>query len=166
MIRKLLPSPLLSLLLVLLWLILNQSLSAGSWLMAVLLAILVPLFVNSLRPTPVRIRKPWLLAWLVLLINYDILVSNYHVARLILSRRANARTSRFVRVPLDVRDPNALALLSVALCLTPGTAWAELALDRSALLVHALELNEDQVDDFVATIKQRYERPLMEIFES
>ncbi|KAF1020161.1 MAG: Na(+)/H(+) antiporter subunit E [Paracidovorax wautersii] len=165
MIKRLLPSPLLSLLILILWPMLTQSLALSDWLLAVILAILVPLFTNSLRPTPVRIRKPWLFARLILLINYDILVSNLKVARLILSPRANDQTSRFVRIPLDVRDPNALAVLSIALCLTPGTAWAELALDRSALLMHVLELGEDEVDDFVAMIKRRYERPLMEIFE-
>lgn len=165
MIKRLLPSPLLSLLILILWLVLKQSLDLSDWLLAIALAVLVPLFTDSLRPTPVRIRKPWLFARLILLINYDILVSNLKVARLILSPRANDWTSRFVRIPLDVRDPNALAVLSIALCLTPGTAWAELALDRSALLMHVLELEEDGVDDFVAMIKRRYERPLMEIFE-
>ncbi|MFT4191908.1 MAG: Na+/H+ antiporter subunit E [Comamonas sp.] len=163
--KKVLPSPLLSVVVAVLWLMLNQSIALADWLMAAVLAIAVPLFVNSLRPTPVRIRKPWLFLRLVLLINYDILVSNLKVARLILSPRANAHTSRFVRLPLDVRDPNALAVLSVVLCLTPGTAWAEIALDRSALLIHALELGEDEVDDFIATVKRRYEQPLMEIFE-
>lgn len=163
--KRMLPSPVLSVLIAVLWLMLNQSLALTDWIMAAILSIAVPLFVNSLRPTPVRIRKPWLFARLVLLINYDILVSNLKVARLILSPRANDRTSRFVRIPLDVRDPNALAVLSIALCLTPGTAWAEIALDRSALLMHVLELREDEVEAFVAMVKRRYERPLMEIFE-
>ncbi|ROR21525.1 multisubunit potassium/proton antiporter PhaE subunit [Comamonas sp. BIGb0124] len=165
MIKRLLPSPILSLVIAVLWLMLNQSLGAGDLLMALLLAWVVPLFTNSLRPTPVRIRKPWLFAKLVLLVNYDILVSNLKVARLILRPGANDVPSRFVRIPLDVRDPNALAVLSIVLCLTPGTAWGEIALDRSALLMHVLELKEEEADDFVAMIKRRYERPLMEIFE-
>ena len=163
--KSLLPSPLLSLLIVALWLMLSQSLEASNWLMALLLSIVIPLFVNNLRPTRVRIRKPWLFLKLIWHINCDIVISNYKVARLILSRNANTHTSRFVRIPLELRDPNALAVLSISLCLTPGTAWAEIALDRSALLIHVLELEEDKVDSFVSMIKARYEKPLLQIFE-
>ncbi|MET0542241.1 MAG: Na+/H+ antiporter subunit E, partial [Variovorax sp.] len=47
---------------------------------------------------------------------------------------------------------------------TPGTAWAELALDRSSLLIHVFHLDDDDAS-FIAFIQQRYERLLMEIFE-
>ena len=71
--------------------------------------------------------------------------------------------SGFVRVPLELRDPNALAVLAMIVTATPGTAWAELAFDRSVLLLHVLSLDDEA--ELVATIKRRYERPLMEIFE-
>ena len=66
-------------------------------------------------------------------------------------------------VQLELRDPNALAVLAMIVCITPGTAWAELSLDRATLLIHVLEL--DDADAIVAHIKRCYERPLMEIFE-
>jgi len=68
-----------------------------------------------------------------------------------------------VHVPMDVRDPNALAVLAMIICLTPGTAWAEISFDRSSLLIHVFDL--DDVPGFIAMVKARYERPLMEIFE-
>jgi multicomponent K+:H+ antiporter subunit E len=46
---------------------------------------------------------------------------------------------------------------------TPGTAWAQVTADRSTLLLHVLDVDDEAA--IVATIKQRYERPLMEIFE-
>lgn len=45
----------------------------------------------------------------------------------------------------------------------PGTVWSELALDRSALLLHVW--NVDREDAFVTRFKERYEQPLREIFE-
>ena len=48
-------------------------------------------------------------------------------------------------------------------CITPGTAWAEISLDRSMLLLHVLELDDPAT--VIADVKQRYEAPLMEIFE-
>ena len=81
----------------------------------------------------------------------------------ILTRRPEAIPSSFVRVPLDARDPAALAALAMIVTAVPGTAWAELAHDRSALLLHVLSVDDEE--ELVATIKRRYERPLMEIFE-
>ena len=83
------------------------------------------------------------------------------------SRRTGGGTARhaaaFVHIPLELRDPNALAVLAMIVCITPGTAWAELSLDRSMLMLHALEVDDPQT--LIDHVKQRYERPLMEIFE-
>ena len=57
-----------------------------------------------------------------------------------------------------------VAVLAMIFCLTPGTAWAELSLDRSTLIIHVFDLQDDAA--FIALVKTRYERPLMEIFES
>ena len=56
-----------------------------------------------------------------------------------------------------------LAVLAMMFCITPGTSWAELSSDHSMLMLHVLELGDRPA--FVAHIKARYERPLMEIFE-
>ncbi len=59
--------------------------------------------------------------------------------------------------------PNGLAVLAMIVCITPGTAWAELSLDRSMLMLHVLEVDDPQA--IVHHVKTCYERPLMEIFE-
>jgi multicomponent K+:H+ antiporter subunit E len=48
-------------------------------------------------------------------------------------------------------------------CITPGTAWAEISRDRSQLMLHVLEV--DDPEEIVQLVKRCYERPLMEIFE-
>ncbi|WP_213955629.1 MULTISPECIES: Na+/H+ antiporter subunit E [unclassified Variovorax] len=146
------------------WVVLNQSLDAATLLLAAVLAIAVPMLTRSLRPAQARVRNPALLFKLAVRVTVDLVASAFDVARLLLTRRSAAISSRFVQVPLDMRDPSGLAMLAMVLCLTPGTAWAELALDRSTLLIHVFDLDgEDEA--FIAMIKQRYERLLMEIFE-
>ena len=164
MIRRWLPSPLLSLALFLVWLLLNQSLHPATLLLAAVLAIAVPLLTQSLRPARVKMRKPILALRLGSLVAHDLVVSAITVARLLLTRRSRDMKASFVRVPLDIRDPNALATLAMILCLTPGTAWGEIAFDRSTLLIHVF--HEEDEEAFIALIKTRYERLLMEIFES
>jgi multicomponent K+:H+ antiporter subunit E len=71
--------------------------------------------------------------------------------------------SRFVKIPLDLRDANGLAALSMITTVVPGTIWSELALDRSILLLHVFDLEDEA--PFIEHFKTTYERPLMEIFE-
>lgn len=163
MMRRWLPSPPLSLALFVVWLLLNQSLELATLLLAALLAIAVPLLTQSLRPATVRMRRPLVALRLCGVVAHDLAVSALTVARLLLTRRNERMSPRFVHVPLDVRDPNALAALAMIICLTPGTAWGEISLDRSTLLIHVFDL--DDVPAFIAMVKSRYERPLMEIFE-
>ena len=159
--KRLVPAPVLSLALLVLWLLLNRSLSAGHIVLGTALAL--PLLTAGLRPLPVRIRKPGAVLRLALTVMADTTRSNLAVARLLLAPGRRRHPSGFVHIPLEVRDPNALAVLAMIVCITPGTAWAELSLDRSVLLLHVLELDDPAT--VIADVKQRYEAPLMEIFE-
>ena len=90
-------------------------------------------------------------------------VLSARVLRLLLRPATRRGPPDFVKIPLHLRDPNALAVLATIVCITPGTVWAELSLDRSVLMLHVLEIENAQA--IVEHVKTRYERPLMEIFE-
>jgi multicomponent K+:H+ antiporter subunit E len=162
--KKILPAPLLSAALFVLWLLLNRTLGAGHLLLALILALAIPLLTAGLRPVPVRIRRPGVALRLLLTVAADSMRSNIAVVRLLLRPGSRRHAPGFVHVALELRDPNGLAVLAMIVCLTPGTAWAELSLDRATLLLHALEVDDARA--MAAQIKTRYERPLMEIFES
>ena len=66
-------------------------------------------------------------------------------------------------MPLVLRDPHGLTTLALILTAIPGTVCIELADDKSWLLIHVLDLNDEQY--WIDTIHSRYEQPLMEIFE-
>lgn len=161
--KRLLPAPLLSVALFLLWLLLNQSFGPGHLLLGALLGLLLPVLLRGLRPLPVRIRHPLTIVRLFLTVVSDSVHSNLMVVRFLLLPSLRKHPANFVHIPLELRDPNALAVLAMIVCITPGTAWAELSRDRSVLLLHALEVGDPQ--DLVDHVKRCYERPLMEIFE-
>ncbi|WP_339101680.1 Na+/H+ antiporter subunit E [Pseudomonas sp. G166] len=161
--KRLFPAPWLSLALWLLWLVLNLSLSAGHLLLGAALGLLAPLMMRPLRPRPIRIRRPWVVLRLFLLVGRDVLASNLTVAWGVLNAGRRPPRSRFIKVPLDLRDANGLAALSMITTVVPGTVWSELALDRSILLMHVFDLQDEA--SFIAHFKATYERPLMEIFE-
>ncbi|QNP50393.1 Na+/H+ antiporter subunit E [Diaphorobacter aerolatus] len=163
MMKKIFPAPLLSVALFVIWLLLNQSLSAGHLLLALILALLLPVLFRGLRPRHVRVRNLGAILRLCTAVVVDTTVSNFAVMRFLVRPSARRHPSRFVQIPLELRDPNGLAVLAMIVCLTPGTAWAELSLDRSVLMLHVLEVGDPQ--EVIDHVKAKFERPLMEIFE-
>lgn len=163
MIRRLFPAPLLSLALLAIWLVLNRDYSLGQVLLGAIVATIVPQMTQSLRPTPVRIRHLGVAFRLFMQVGWDVIVWNWRVLLGTLASRDKLPRGGFITVPLDLRDPSGLAVLAAIMCVIPGTIWSEIALDRSALLVHIFDLGDAQEE--IELIKTRYERPLMEIFE-
>ena len=161
--KRLFPAPWLSLALWVLWLVLNLSISPGNLLLGALLGLLAPLLLAPLRPLPIRIRRPGVIIKLFFVVGRDVIVSNIAVAWGVLNAGKRPPRSRFIKIPLDLRDANGLAALSMITTVVPGTIWSELALDRSILLLHVFDLDDEA--HFIEHFKSTYERPLMEIFE-
>jgi len=159
--RTLLPAPLVSATLLAAWLLLNQSLSIGHLLLGAALAWAVPWVCERFRDDRPRIGRPGAIVRLGAVVLYDIVVSNIEVARRILGPESAIRP-RFVWVPLDIRDPHGIAALAGIITMTPGTLSSDLTDDRRHLLVHAFNVDDEAA--LVASIKARYEAPLMEIF--
>lgn len=161
--KRLFPAPLLSLALWLLWLVLNLSISPGHLLLGAVLGLLAPLLMAPLRPLPVRIRKPGTILKFLCLVGWDVVVSNFQVGLSVWRLESRPPRSAFVRIPLDLHDAHGLAALAMVTTVVPGTVWSELALDRSVLLMHVFDLEDEA--QFIEHFKTTYERPLMEIFQ-
>lgn len=160
---RLLPHPLLSFALLLMWLALTRF-TLGHALLGGAIAIVAGRAMASLHPAGPRIRRWDVIPVLFAVVVRDILRSNLAVAWLILTRgRGGKRAAGFVSIPLVLRDETALAWLAIIVTATPGTAWIEYDSGRSTLLIHVFDLTDPE--EMRTFIKQRYEVMLMEIFE-
>jgi len=160
--RRWLPHPLLTPLLAIVWLLLNNSLEFAQVLLGLLLGWAIPRFTLAFWPDRVRIRRPARLLRFAGVFISDVIVANLSVAWLILAGPRRLHPA-FVVVPLDLTDDLAISLLANIICLTPGTVSAQLSADRRQLLIHALDCTDPQA--LVADTKTRFEAPLKEIFE-
>jgi multicomponent K+:H+ antiporter subunit E len=160
--RRLLPHPVLALGLLAMWLLLNQSLSPGQFLLGGMVALLASQAMAALQPEPIRIRSYRPIPRLLARVAADIVRSNIAVARIVLRPRQD-RVSGFVHVPLDIGNLHGLTALACILTATPGTLWIEFDRNTGRLLIHVLDLIDAQA--WIDLIKHRYERLLMEIFE-
>ncbi len=161
--RRLVPHPLLSLALLLVWLLLN-SFSPGHLLLGSAVALVAGWALAAVEPTGPRIRRWSAVVRLLGIVAADIVRSNIAVARLILGLgRAGERRSGFVELPLRLEDPAPLALLAMIVTATPGTAWVEHDPDRRILLLHVFDFLDEE--EWRHLILDRYEARLLEIFE-
>lgn len=165
MIRAVLPHPILSLGLFGASVLLSGSAAPPALALALLMALAAPHIMRALEVEPVRVRKPLTVLSFALVVARDIIRSNWEVALVVLGLNASrhSRVSGFVHIPLEMRDRYGLAVLAVVITSTPGTIWVEYEDATGVLLLHILDLNDE--DDWAGRIKNRYERRLMEIFE-
>jgi len=160
---RLLPHPLLTPTLAVIWLLLNNTIEPGHIVLGLILGWAIPVLTIRFWPETVSIRKPFVMLRYMAILLFDIIMANFTVARLILGNPDKLKPI-FVKLPLDLTSDLAISLLANSITLTPGTLSTQLSDDHSYLLVHAL--NETDPDTLIATIKQRYENPIKEIFES
>lgn len=161
--RKLIPHPVLSLSLVLMWLLLTQF-SLGHLVLGTVIALVAGRLFQALEPEAVAMRRPWVLVKLCFVVAGDIIRSNIAVATLIVTDgRHGQRVSDFVEIPLSLRNEGALALLSMIVTATPGTAWIAYDRESGILTLHVFDLVE--TDDWARLITTRYEAMLKEVFE-
>lgn len=163
MMRRLLPHPLLSLFVLLMWLILQSSLAPGTVLLGAVLAVIAPLVMPKLEPVRARVSAPLQVLELTAIVLRDVVRSNYAVARILLGSVGRERVSGFVRIPLDLRDRYGLATLAIILTATPGSLWVQYDAARGTLLLHVFDLLDEQA--WRDIVKERYERRLRRIFE-
>src|SRR3546814_18264543 len=118
---RLLPYPLLSLSLLALWLLLNQSLGPGHLLLGTVLAVGGGLALTALEPPRTRLRRPHLIIALAVVVLRDIIRSNIAVAQIITKPNRGGITSGFVGIPLDMRSTAGLTILAILLPQHPRT---------------------------------------------
>lgn len=160
---RLLPFPIVSFCLLALWLLLNQAATFGHILLGCMVALVGGRILTVLELPRVRVRRPAVILRLLGLVAVDIIRSNLAVGRIVLGLGRCQRTPGFVNVPLDMRNPYGLASLACIITSTPGTLWVNFDAQKGLLMIHVLDLIDE--GEWIRTIKDRYERRLLEIFE-
>ncbi|MBB3974218.1 Na+/H+ antiporter subunit E [Hansschlegelia beijingensis] len=161
---RLLPYPLLSAALLLLWLLANQTVRPGQILLGAAVALVGGWALTALQPPKARLRRPAAALRLGGRVLVDIIRSNIAVGRIVLGLNGRReRRSGFIDIPLELRDQKGLAALACIITSTPGTLWVNFDPARGTLMIHVLDLIDEE--EWARTIKGRYETLLLEIFQ-
>ena len=112
------PHPFLTVLLAIVWILLQGQFTAGMAVFGVILGIIIPRATANWWPDrPHGFKLGRMMAYMVLVI-WDILVANVQVAWIILTRRNSKLRPAWIVIPLDLRTPEAITVLAGTITLT------------------------------------------------
>lgn len=163
MIRRLLPHPGLSALLVTMWMVMVGDLTFGTLFLGLVVGILVPIFTAPWWPGRPRVRFLPALAYAAMVV-WDIVVANFHVAAIVLFKPTRDLRPAWLTIPLELTTPEAITVFAGTISLTPGTVSADVSACGKYLLVHALHAPDPAAE--IVKVKARYEARLKEIFHA
>nr|WP_136249722.1 Na+/H+ antiporter subunit E [Ningiella ruwaisensis] len=159
---KLLPMPYHTVLLVIVWLMLNSSIGLGHILLGLVLGIVIPWICAPLRMHQPGVKRPLKAISYVLIVLKDIVVANIEVAILVVGPMARIKPG-FVAIPLDIHQDLPITVLASTVTMTPGTVSCDISEDKKWLYVHVLNMPENE-QEVIDLIKSRYESRVKEIF--
>jgi len=159
--QRWLPHPLLTLVLIVLWMALLNDFSAGGLVVGAVLGIIIPRLTGHFWPDRPPLHHYGKALAFIALVAWDVVVANIQVARLIVFRPAEKLHVRWVAVPIELESPEAITILSGTITMTPGTVASDVSADGRSLLVHCLDAPDVVAE--VEHMKNRYERRIKEI---
>ena len=155
------PHPILSLVILGTWLLMWGVYTLGLFLLGLIVALAVPVFVRRFWPDAPKVTSYATLFVYIAVFLWDVIAANLNVAVLVLKPNTSIKPT-FLEIPLDIEHPFLIMVLANTISLTPGTVSSNVAGDRSKLLVHCLDCEDP--DREIERIKERYEDRLEEVF--
>ena len=140
--NKLLPMPMHSLMLLIVWLLLNDF-SVGHLVLGSFLAWLIPVLTFPYVDDQSKARKPVKIVVYFLRLVRDIIQSNIEVALRVMYPNRTLQPG-IVAYPLSMKAEFPLTVLASSVSLTPGTVSVEFSDDRRWLYIHVLHLQDEQ----------------------
>ena len=145
------------------WVLLNGSFTPGNIVFGVILAVALTWLSQWFRPLPAYPKRPLTALLLIWHVAVDITMSNIAVGKRVWLGNRSRATPGFLRIPLTIKDPHALAMLGCIITYTPGTVWSDYSQEDNVMTLHILDLQDEQA--WLDTVQKRYQGPLLEIFE-
>lgn len=151
---------LMNFLLALAWMALTGKFTFSNFLFGFFLSFVI-MFFQSRKPESRRYftRLPKTIAFVFFFL-YELVKANIQVAYDVVTPTFYMRPG-IVAIPLDAKTDLEITLLANLISLTPGTLSLDVSDDKKVLYVHAMYVKDR--DDFVATVKNGFERRLLDI---
>src|SRR6056297_1999151 len=108
MLHRLIPHPVLSVMLLLVWLGLVNTLTLGNLILGSLFGLVIPMITAAYWPDRPTLRAPLKIMVYILIVLWDIVVANVQVAMIILFKPESKIRSHWIAIPIELTSAEAI----------------------------------------------------------
>lgn len=155
---------LLNIVLAFIWAAINGTFSIASVLIGFLLGYIVIWIASPVIDHDDYHRKLWLIVALIFYFIKELFISSLRVAKDVLTPGEFRMKSGIVALPLEVKSDFAITFLANMISLTPGTLSLDVSEDRSKLFIHAMYIDNGDVDGVRRELKKGMEQKVITTF--
>lgn len=151
---------LLNLSLAILWMFIKVSYDPISFIRGYLFGLLIIFVLRRFFHSRFYLYRVGSMISLVLLFLKELVLSNWSVVKLVIRPKLNIRPGIFA-YETNLTEDWQITILSNLITLTPGTLVLDVSDDNKILYIHTIDI--DDVDDAVSSIKNSFERAILEV---
>lgn len=145
------------------WTFISGSFTAEKFIIGWLIGAILLYLMRRFLSERFYFARIWAMIKLILLFLKELVLSNISVMKLVIQPKLSVSPSIFA-YPTELKSDWEITLLSILITLTPGTLVLDVSEDQKTLFIHAL--HADEVDEAVDSIKNTFEKAIMEVSRS
>ncbi|MDE0584903.1 MULTISPECIES: Na+/H+ antiporter subunit E [Planococcus] len=154
---------LLNFFLALVWMFMTVSFTPSGFVIGFLIGLGIIILMRRFFSKRLYILRVWALISLFLLFLRELFMSSIQVLSIVISPNMNIKPAIF-EMETELDDDWQVTLLSALITLTPGTLVIGISEDQKRLYIHALDFED--IDSAVSSIKNTFERAILEVSRS
>lgn len=145
------------------WMFLSINFTPQGFVIGYLLGIIMLFIMRNMFPSRFYIDRLWSAILLAFLFLKELWLANIAVVKIALAPKMDMEPA-FFAYPTILEKEWEITLLSSLITLTPGTIVVHVSDDSKTLYIHAIDI--DDVDDTIESIKQSFEKAILEVSRS
>ncbi|MGE7545756.1 Na+/H+ antiporter subunit E [Sporosarcina newyorkensis] len=143
------------------WMFMTSSLTPSTFVIGYIIGLLLIIMTRRFFPGRLYIWRLWSALKLTAIFLRELVLSNISVLLLVIKPDLSSIQPMIFALPTELEQDWEITLLSSLITLTPGTIVIHVSDDQRTLYIHAIDV--DDVDEAINSIKNTFEKAIMEV---
>lgn len=145
------------------WMFITDNFTPAGFAIGYLVGLLLIVMMRRFFSSRLYLNRIWAVIFLFFLFLKELVLSSFAVFKLVIQPRLNIKPAIF-ELETELEEDWEITLLSALITLTPGTLVLGISDDQKKLYIHAIDFED--IDDAVSSIKNTFERAILEVSRS
>ena len=139
----------------------TSSLTPSTFVIGYIIGLLLIIMTRRFFPGRLYVWRLWSALKLTAIFFRELVMSNISVLLLVIKPNLSSIQPMIFALPTELEQDLEITLLSSLITLTPGTIVIHVSDDQRTLYIHAIDV--DDVDEAIDSIKNTFEKAIMEV---